>query len=391
MNYADTDQIETLTFYFDFWLLAGVILVTVLGLVMVLSSTGVMAEKFFGGKNYFFVRQIVYTCLGFTVMTVTALVPIQQIYRMKYLILSGVVLLLLLIKFTPMGAEINGAKRWLRLGPISLQPMEFAKLATVFYLAWFFSAKQDLIKTFSVGVVPPFAITTALGSLLLLQPDFGGAAILALLLFLMCLAGGTRFIYLLTSIFMAAGTAWLLVRHSPYRFKRLLAFLDPFKDAMDTGYQLVQSLYALGSGGITGAGLGAGKQKLFFLPEAHNDFIVAVIGEELGFVGVSLVFLLVGFILWRAFAIALAQEKLHDRLTAYGMALILTIGSVMNMAVALGTVPPKGVSMPFLSYGGSNLITSFACVGILLNLSRNVKTPTRFSLRNLKARLSRNR
>jgi cell division protein FtsW len=165
--------------------------------------------------------------------------------------------------------------------------------------------------------------------------------------------------------------AALLIVRSPYRTKRLLAFLDPFQDALDTGYQLVQSLYALGTGNLWGVGLGAGQQKLFFLPEAHNDFIMAVVGEEMGFVGMSLVFLLMGVLLWRAFAVAWRQKDLQDRFTAYGLTLILALGAVMNMAVVLGTAPPKGVSMPFVSYGGSGLIISFCCVGLLLNLSRS--------------------
>ncbi|THB67500.1 MAG: putative lipid II flippase FtsW, partial [Desulfovibrio sp.] len=148
-----------------------------------------------------------------------------------------------------------------------------------------------------------------------------------------------------------------------------------FKDALDSGYQLVQSFYAFGKGGALGQGLGAGKQKLFFLPEAHNDFIMAVVGEELGFVGVSLVFLLMGLLIWRAFTVAIRLEDLTDRLTAYGATLILALGAVLNMAVVLGTAPPKGVPMPFLSYGGSSLLMSFVCVGLLLNLSRRRTEP----------------
>ncbi|MDD4952158.1 MAG: FtsW/RodA/SpoVE family cell cycle protein, partial [Desulfovibrionaceae bacterium] len=163
------------------------------------------------------------------------------------------------------------------------------------------------------------------------------------------------------------------ISSSPYRFKRLTAFLDPFKSAQDEGYQLVQSLYAFGSGQIFGAGLGAGKQKLFFLPEAHNDFIMAVVGEELGFVGLSLIFLVIGFLLWRGFRIALDQDDLQDRFTAYGLVLILALGFMLNLAVALGAVPPKGVPMPFVSYGGSSLLVSFICVGLLLNLSRRAR------------------
>ncbi|TVM36715.1 putative lipid II flippase FtsW [Oceanidesulfovibrio marinus] len=355
---------------FDFWLLLATVLMAVFGLVMVLSASGIMAEKYFGGVYYFFVRQLACCVVGAGLMVFLALAPQQLFLKTHYLLLGIACALLLTALFTPLGVEVNGARRWISLGITRIQPMEFAKIALVLYLAWFLSHKKDLVRTFSVGVVPPFAVTGLFGVLLLMQPDFGGAAMLAMLLFLMCLAGGTRLVYLFMSVSMAAGGAFLLIVNSPYRSRRLLAFLDPFKDAMDTGYQLVQSLYSFGAGGFWGVGLGAGKQKLFFLPEAHNDFIVAVIGEELGFAGLSLLFFLVAILLWRGFNVAVKQEDLHRRLVAYGMTLILGLGAILNMAVVLGVAPPKGVPMPFVSYGGSSLLASFVCAGILLNLSR---------------------
>lgn len=354
----------------DYWLLAATLLLAGVGLMMVLSASGVMAENYYDDKYHFFRKQALFTLGGLVVMAVLALVSIRKIYSMKYVALGAVLLLLVLTLFTPLGVEVNGARRWLRVAGLTMQPMEFAKLTLVLYLAWFLSRKQALVKTFSVGVIPPFAVSGILCLLILAQPDFGGAAFMTALLFLMCLVGGTRLIYLILASGMAASAGWMLIVQSPYRFRRLLAFLDPFKDAMDSGYQLVQSLYAFGSGGIWGEGLGAGKQKLFFLPEAHNDFIMAVVGEELGFFGVSLVFLLMGMLLLRAFQVAMQQEELQDRMAGFGVTLILALGAVLNMAVVLGTAPPKGVPMPFLSYGGSSLICSFACVGILLNLSR---------------------
>ncbi|MFW5733617.1 MAG: FtsW/RodA/SpoVE family cell cycle protein [Oceanidesulfovibrio sp.] len=339
MHTPTRQEMRELLAGFDFWLLLATLLMGAFGLVMVLSASGIMAEKYYGGAYHFFVRQLICCVLGAGLMVLLALGP-QNIF-------------------------------------LKTQPMEFVKLALVLYLAWFLSHKKDLVRTFSVGVVPPFAVTGVFCLLLLMQPDFGGAAMLAMLLFLMCLAGGTRFVYLFMSVTMAAGGAFLLIVNSPYRSRRLLAFLDPFKDAMDTGYQLVQSLYSFGAGGVWGVGLGAGKQKLFFLPEAHNDFIVAVVGEELGFAGVSFLFILVAILLWRGFFVAVRQEDLHRRLAAYGMCLILGLGAILNMAVVLGVAPPKGVPMPFVSYGGSSLLASFACVGILLNLSRDVHPAAR--------------
>ncbi len=356
----------------DWTLLAAALCLVAFGLTMVLSASGIMAEKFYADAYYFFKRQLLFALLGGLVMLSAASLPRKVLYQLVYpalfLALSMVVLTL-----TPLGVNINGARRWLGLGAFSLQPMEFAKIALVLYLGYFLSTKQELVKTFSKGVIPPFAVTGLFCLLLLLQPDFGAAAVLTLLLFFMCLVGGTRLIYLIASALLASGAAWLLIVQSPYRSRRLLAFLDPFKDAQDTGYQLVQSLFAMGSGGIGGQGLGAGKQKLFFLPEAHNDFIMAVVGEELGFVGMSFFFLLMGVLLWRAFLVAYRQQELRDRLTAFGLALILTLGSVLNLAVVMGAAPPKGVAMPFMSYGGSSMLASCLCVGLLLNFARTAE------------------
>lgn len=355
----------------DYWLLFAALVLCGLGLIMVFSSSGIMAERFYHDKYLFFKKQAAFAVVGTAVMIFCARVSRRFFYDLTYLWVAGVILLLILTKL--IGSTVGGGKRWIHLGPFSLQALEFAKIALVFYLAFFFAKKQDLVqtKTFSVGVVPPFLVTGVMCVLLMLQPDFGGTAFLCFILFCMCLVGGTRIIYLILSAIGGAWAGWMLISSTPYRLKRWTAFLDPFAVAKEEGYQLVQSLYAFGSGKFFGAGLGAGKQKLFFLPEAHNDFIMAVVGEELGFFGISLVFLLVGFLLLRSFRVAFMQEDLLDRFTAFGMSVILSLGFCLNLAVVLGTVPPKGVPMPFISYGGSSLIASFICVGVLLNLSRS--------------------
>ena len=357
----------------DQWLLAAALVLAAFGLLMVMSSSGIMAERFYGDKYIFFKKQAAFALVGVLVMFGVAKLPRRLFYDLTYLWIVLALALLALCALTPLGRAAGGAKRWIALGPLSLQPLELAKPALILYLSYFFARKQEMVRSFSVGFLPPFLVTGMLCLMLMAQPDFGGAVFLAMLLFFMCLVGGTKLVYLLTSLVFASGAGWLLITSSPYRFKRWTAFLDPFKVARNEGYQLVQSLYAFGSGGITGAGLGAGKQKLLFLPEAHNDFIMAVAGEELGFIGISLIFFLVAFLVWRGFRIAFRQQDLQDRMTAFGMTLILALGSVLNLAVVMGTVPPKGVPMPFVSYGGSSLVASFLCVGMLLNLSRNVE------------------
>ena len=357
---------------FDWWMFTIMICLLAIGLIMVLSASGIVAEKMNGDKYYFFKRQLIFAGMGGIGLWFAAMMPRDWLYKLQYPAL-GLALVMLLLTLTSLAPTINGAKRWIPLGPVSLQPMEFVKIALVLYLAYFMSSKQELIKTFSRGVIPPFAVTALFCFLLLLQPDFGSAVVLCGILFFMCVAGGTRFVYLFVAIGMAVAGAMALAIASPYRLRRLTAFLDPFQDAHNTGYQLVQSLYALGSGSFFGVGVGASKQKMFYLPEAHNDFIMAVLGEEMGFVGITLVMVLFALFFWRCYKVVLGQNNLRDRYTAFGITLIMALGAVMNLAVIMGMAPPKGVPMPLLSYGGSNLLATMVCVGLLMNFSRTVK------------------
>ncbi|MBC7356754.1 MAG: putative lipid II flippase FtsW [Desulfomicrobiaceae bacterium] len=354
----------------DVPLLAAVLCLTALGLIMVFSASGIVAEKTMGSKYVLFQKQLFFVGLGLMAMMAAMRIPVTFFQRHVYWWVFVALVLLILTLASPLGVRIGGARRWLHLGPLSFQPLEMAKIALVLYLGYFFSRKQEKVKTFSVGFLPPLLMTALFCLLLMLQPDFGGSVFLAAILFLLCFVGGTRLIFLGASVLLAVVGGILLVIHSPYRLKRAFAFLDPFQDAQNTGYQLVQSFYGLGSGGWWGVGLGAGRQKLFFLPEAHNDFILAVMGEELGFVGLSLVFALVAVILWRVFAITLRQRDLERRILALGMGSIILLGALLNSAVVLGLLPPKGVPMPFVSYGGSHILGGFFCVGMLLNLSR---------------------
>ncbi|MBD5553619.1 MAG: putative lipid II flippase FtsW [Desulfovibrio sp.] len=354
---------------FDWWLFAIMLAILGIGLVMVLSASGVVAVQTNGDKYYFFKRQLVYALVGGLALWGAALLPREWLYRMQYPVLFAA-LLLLLITLSPLAPSINGARRWIRIGPVSIQPMEFVKIALALYLAWFMSSKQNLVRTFSRGVIPPFAVTGLFCFLLLLQPDFGSAVVVAGILFFMCVVGGTRFIYIFFALALACGGAMALAIAEPYRLRRLLAFLDPFQDANNTGYQLVQSLLAIGSGSFFGVGIGASRQKMFYLPEAHNDFIMAVLAEEMGFLGVTVVMGLFALLFWRCYRIIMGQKDLRDRYTAFAMTIILLMGAVMNLAVVMGVAPPKGVPMPLMSYGGSSLLATMTCLGLLLNFSR---------------------
>ncbi|MDR3357821.1 MAG: putative lipid II flippase FtsW [Desulfovibrio sp.] len=354
---------------FDWWIFVVTLVILGIGLVMVLSASGIKAEEYAGDKYYFFKRQLIFAAAGGITLWGAALVPREWLYKLQYPAIFAS-LLLLLVTLSPVVPAINGAKRWIPLGPVSLQPMEFVKIALVLYLAYFMSAKQDLIKTFSRGVIPPFAVTGLFCALLLLQPDFGSAVILSGLLFFMCIAGGTRFIYIFFSVTLACAGTLALAIASPYRVRRLLAFLDPFQDFQNTGYQLAQSLLAIGSGSFFGQGIGASRQKMFFLPETHTDFIMSVLAEETGFVGLSLVMAMFALLFWRCYRIVMGQTNLRDRFTAFGLTVILGMGAVVNLAVVMGVAPPKGVPMPLISYGGSSLVATMICIGLLMNYSR---------------------
>jgi len=356
---------------YDWWMLTLVVVLLGIGLIMVLSASGIVAEKIYSDKYFFFKKQALFSLLGGLALWCAALLPRSWLYRLQYPALFGV-LILMLITLSPLAPKINGAKRWISFGAFSIQPMEFVKITIALYLAYFMSSKQALVKTFSKGVIPPFAVTGLFCVLLLLQPDFGSAVVLAGILFFMCLAGGTRFVYLFVSLGMAVAGAVALIMTTGYRFRRLLSFLHPFADGQDAGYQLKQALYALGLGGFSGVGVGASRQKMFYLPEAHNDFIMAILGEELGFIGITLVMLLFALLFWRCYRVILGQRTLQDRLSAFGITIVMGLGVVLNLAVALGMAPTKGVPMPFLSYGGSNLMATMICVGLMLNFSRTM-------------------
>lgn len=367
-------EIDVIYSSIDWKLFATVFTLLCLGLLMVLSAGTVVGERDFADKFFFFRRQIYFVIFGLFAMLICVFFPRKLLNKLHYLAIFGVMALLTAV-LTPLGLDINGAQRWLSVMGFSLQPMEFARIALVLYLAYFLSTHQELVKTFSKGVLPPFVITGIFCFLLLLQPDFGAAVIMLALLFFLCLAGGTRFIYLAISFVMLFTMAVTLILSSPYRMRRLLAFIDPFKDPQGSGYQLVQSFYALADGGLFGAGLGNGRQKLLYLPEAHNDFIMSVIGEELGLLGVTFVMFLFAMLFTRCYRVIMGQQNLHDKLNAFGLTLILMLGSSLNLAVIMGMVPPKGVSMPFLSYGGSSMLASLICIGLILNYSRTITEP----------------
>ena len=351
-------------------LLTGVVLALVaFGVVMVYSASAVFASQSYGNGYLFLFRQSIFAIAGLVVMVAAAHVDYRRYRGLTYVMLAASVVLLLLVVFG-FGRNAGGATRWLSFGPINVQPAEVTKVALIFWLAHSLSKKRDKIRSFSVGFLPHVLVALLLMLLCLKQPDFGSAVMIALLTFVLLFAAGAKTGYLLGAALCAIPIAYALITTSPYRMRRIQAFLDPFAHRYDVGYQIAESLMSFGAGGATGVGIGDSRQKLFFLPEAHTDFIGAIVGEELGFVGV--IFLLAAFsiVVWRGVRAAFRAPDDYGTYLAVGITMFLGLQAFTNFAVALGMLPTKGLVLPFISYGGSSLLVNCAATGVLLNVSR---------------------
>jgi cell division protein FtsW len=337
-----------------------------IGLFMVYSASSALAAKRYLDEAYFFKSQLLHVMAGLLVMGLLASLDYRRLERAAYYLLLGVLLPLLLVLLPGVGHEAGGATRWLRIGPLSIQPAEFAKLALVVYLAYSLSVHSDQIKSFSRGLLPHLGVAVVMIIPVLAEPDLGMSVILFALTVAMLFVAGARLVYLLGLLIAAAPLAYMLIVLFPYRFERLLTFWDPWADPNGAGFQIIHSFFALGSGGLTGAGLGASRQKLFYLPEPHTDFVFSVLGEELGLWGVLLVLALFLVLILRGLKVALEARELFGSYLALGATLIIGLQAFINAAVVMGLLPTKGLTLPFISYGGSSLVVNFACVGILL-------------------------
>jgi cell division protein FtsW len=354
----------------DFWLLGAVGGLLGLGIVMVLNVSYFLAEARYGDPYLFFRKHVVAAGAGLALMLLVSRVRLDVLERWASLMLPLCVLGLLLVLAPGIGTERGGAQRWITLGGFSLQPSEFVKLGVVLYLARWISRHRDTMHEFSTGVLPALVAVGTCSLLILIQPDFGTAAILGLLLLLMLYVGGVRPVHMLGLLLCGTLSMTLAVQLAPYRMRRLLAFRDPWADSQDAGFQLVQSLIAFGSGGLDGVGLGQSKQKMLFLPEAHTDFIFALVGEELGLLGALAVLGLFAVVAVRGFRVAARHPDSFASLLAFGLTAVLILSAVVNVGVVLGMLPTKGLPLPFLSYGGSALLATMLEVGLLAALSR---------------------
>jgi cell division protein FtsW len=354
----------------DFWLLSAVVGLLGFGIVMVLNVSYFLAEARYGDPYLFFRKHVIAVCVGVVLMLLVSRVRLDLLERWAGLMLPLCVGALLLVLTPGIGAERGGARRWIALGGFSLQPSEFVKLGMVLFLARWISRHREVMHQFRAGVVPALACVGVCSALILCQPDFGTAVILGLLLLLMLYVGGAQPLHVLGMVFCGVVAMAAAVQVAPYRMRRLLAFLDPWQQSQDAGFQLVQSLIAFGSGGLSGVGLGQSKQKMLFLPEAHTDFIFALVGEELGAIGAIAVLALFAVVALRGFRVAARHPDSFASLLAFGLTAVLMLSAVVNVGVVLGMLPTKGLPLPFLSYGGSALLATMLEVGVLAALSR---------------------
>jgi cell division protein FtsW len=355
---------------FDGLLLAAVLALVAIGAVMVYSASAIPASqsrRLGMDEFYYLKRQLAAAAIGGALLAGALKLGHRRIAALAYPILGAAFVLLLLVPLV--GKAAGGAQRWISLGPVQFQPSEAAKIALVLYLARSLARKQDKIRLFSIGLLPHLVVTGALIALCLVQSDLGTGVILFVVLFAMLFAAGARVSYLLAAAAVAAPVAWHLVKSTPYRYLRVVAYLDPERYRSGPGYQLWESLLGTANGGFLGQGLGHGKGKLFYLPAAHTDFIAAVIAEEAGLLGVLLLVGLFAIVVWRGVRAALNAADPFGCYAALGVTTLVGAQGLVNLAVVFGLLPTKGLTLPFVSYGGSSLITLLAGAGVLLSVS----------------------
>ncbi|KAB0671279.1 putative lipid II flippase FtsW [Oryzomonas sagensis] len=357
---------------YDLVIMLMAIALTCFGVVMVYSASSVMAAKRFHDGFFFLKRQGLFALLGFGIMLSVMRVDYHTWKRVAVPGLLLCLVLLGLVLIPGIGGKAGGSSRWIKLPGFNLQPSEMAKLALIMYMAYSLDKKQDKVKSLTAGFIPYMIVLMFLISLLVLQPDLGGALTLAFVAMVMLFAAGTRLVYIFSMLLLAM--PFLMYKLSRgYHKGRMEAFLNPWSDPEGKGFQIIQSWLALGTGGVFGQGLGEGKQKLFYLPEAHTDFILSVVGEELGFLGVVVIIGMFFLLVQRAMRIAVAAPDTFGRFLALGIAVLFGIEATVNMGVVTGLLPTKGLALPFISYGGSSLLISLFAVGILLNISSGLK------------------
>ncbi len=356
----------------DLVLIATVLGLLTLGTIEIFSSSAVESMRRHQDTAFFLRKHLVFLFLGLGGMWLGARIHYQHYRKLAYPLLGLSVVLLLAVLFV--GGEINGAKRWFQLGPLSFQPGEIAKVSLVVFLAYSLGKKADKVRFFAIGFVPHLGVCAVIVALLMRQPDFGSSMLLTATTITMMFVAGANVSYLALAVLTCAPLAYMAVVGT-WRLQRLMAYLNPEAYRDGAAYQIIQSRIAIGSGGGGGVGLGEGRQTLGYMPEGYNDFIMACVGEELGFIGFTMILILFVLFLWRGVRAALGANDSFGAYLGFGISLMLGYQALINVSVVLGLIPAKGITLPFVSYGGSSLTISMFLVGVLLNIGRRRPAP----------------
>jgi cell division protein FtsW len=355
----------------DMWLFGVAVVLLSAGVVMVYSASAIVAADRFQDPYFFLKKQLFWALLGSAAMLAAFRVDYRRLERfvLPALIVAGVLLLLVLVP--PFGQAINGTRRWIRFGLVSFQPAELAKLALVIYLAAFVARRQDQLGDVRRGLLPPLLVAGGFATLVFVQPDLGNCLTLIALTFGLLYLAGSPARYLACAVAPAVPLLAVAIYVAPYRLRRITAFWDPWSDPRGSGFQIIQSWLAFGNGGLLGQGVGGSRQKLFYLPESHTDFIFAVVGEELGFVGAAVFVGLFAVLIWRGLRIGLRTTEPFGAYLALGITLLIATQVLVNLGVVTGLLPTKGLPLPFVSFGGSALLMTMVSTGVLLNISQH--------------------
>jgi cell division protein FtsW len=355
---------------YDLVLLSAAVLLTLTGLVMIYSASSNVSDRNFGTSLYYLRAHLAHLTIGIAALAIAMRVPVEFWRRCVPFAMLGCFLMLILVLIPGIGHQVGGARRWFRLGFISIQPTELLKIVLIAFVASYLDRKRELVAEFFRGVAPGLTVMGVFLLLVVMQPDFGNMVLITLTLLMMIFVGGAKPGHILGSLAGFSVIGVYLVASQSYRMKRFLAFLNPWDDRLDSGFQIIQSYLAFGSGGMAGVGLGASRQKMFFLPDAHTDFIFSILGEELGLIGVLAVMALFAVLLWRGYRISLNATEDFDRYMAYGITSLVGMQVLLNLAVVMGMIPTKGLPLPFISAGGSSVVMTLFMTGILLRIGR---------------------
>ncbi|MCH8843273.1 MAG: putative lipid II flippase FtsW [SAR324 cluster bacterium] len=365
-------QLRQFIHEYDLVLFAAMAILAMVGVLMIYTATTPISDRLYGTSWVLLRNHAVHLVVGLGALIVGLRVPYARWERWVPVMLLLCLVLLICVLIPGLGHQVGGARRWVRLGLFNFQPVELLKFVLVAYVASYLDRKQDVLRQFFRGLAPNLVVMGVFLSMVVLQPDFGSVVLIAMSLLLMIFVGGGKPGHIFSSFIAFLVIGVYLISSQTYRSQRILAFLDPWQDRFDTGFQIVQSFLAFGTGGWLGAGLGDSRQKMFFLPDAHTDFIFAILGEELGLMGVLAVMLLFAVFLWRGFSASLGCRSDFGKYLGFGITTVLALEVLLNLAVVMGIMPTKGLPLPLISYGGSSLVMSLFMTGVLLNIGRHL-------------------